>query len=110
MDLERIHAVLEDVLGGVRRPRQLAGLAHGDEAGADLVRHRPAEDEPACLGGRDDVDPPLARERRDLVDRLRERRRVQQQRGDVLEDDPGLWEVRDVADVVAEVDGGVRRG
>ena len=84
-------AVLEDVLGRDRVVRQLARLARGDEAGAELARQRAAEDEAARLGRDHEVD--VARRApssASACDRRVERRRVEQQRRDVLEDDPRL--------------------
>jgi hypothetical protein len=40
------------------------------------------------------------------LDGVPERLGVEEQRREVLEDDPGLREVRDVPDVVAKLDGG----
>src|SRR5439155_20890967 len=97
VDLERIDAVLEDVLDRLRVPRQLARLAHRNEAGADRARHRAAEDEATRLSGRNHVHLALARETGDLVDRIGQRLRVKEQRGDVAEDDVGLLDVRYVA-------------
>ena len=45
-----------DVLRRDRLVGQLAGLARGHEAGAELERQRGAEDEAARLGGDDAVD------------------------------------------------------
>ena len=54
--LERVDAVLEDVLRGDRVVRQLAGLAGRHEAGAQLAGDRGAEDEAARLGRHHEVD------------------------------------------------------
>ena len=59
--LQRVDAVLEDVLGRDGVVRQLARLARRDEAGAELARERAAEDEAARLGGDDEVDAARAR-------------------------------------------------
>src|SRR5439155_25056034 len=103
MDLERVDAVLEDVLDRVRLPWQLARLARRYEAGADPLRDGTAEDEAACLRGRDQRYLALARVVGQRVDRMGQGRRVEQERRDVLENDSGLREVRDVADVFAQV-------
>ena len=66
--LDRRLAVLERVRDGCRRPRQLAGLAHRNQAHARGDRDRAREQEPARLDPRDDVE--RARERRgERVDR-----------------------------------------
>ena len=75
--LQRVDAVLEDVLGRHGLPRQLPGLAGGDEADPQLPRHRRAEDEPARLGGDDEVHAqrprPLGHPRDRSVQRRRDR-------------------------------------
>ena len=56
VQLERVDAVLEQVLGADRLVRQLARLAGQHEAGAELARERRPEQEAARLGADDDVD------------------------------------------------------
>ena len=56
VELERVGAVLEQVLGPDGLVRQLAGLAREHEAGAELARDRRPEQEAARLGADDDVD------------------------------------------------------
>ena len=68
------------------------------------VGERAAEDEASRLGAQDDVRLERPRELLQPVDRLAEVRRVGDERHQVLEDDPGLGEVRDVADAVAQVE------
>jgi hypothetical protein len=87
----------------------LARLARRHEARAQLARQRGAEDEPARLGRDHQVHRQRSRHRRQLRHGLVERRGVQQQRRDVLEDDPRPRKVRDVADELSEVDGAHRR-
>src|SRR5439155_13759978 len=84
-------------------PGQLHRLANRDEAGADRAGDGAAEDESTRLRGRDDVDIALGGELGNAIDRLAERLRLKQERRDVAEDDARLREVRDVADVFAEV-------
>ena len=60
-------------------------------------RHRAAEHEAARLGGDHVVGLALARVVGQRVDRCAQRLRVEEQRRDVLEDDPRLGEVGDVA-------------
>src|SRR5512132_3745290 len=91
-------AVLERVLLGLDLVGQLAGLADGDEAGAEVVGDRRGQDEPAGLDADHLVDVAAAEVDDRLVDHRREADLVGQQRGDVLEDDPRLWEVGHVAD------------
>ena len=81
------------------RARQLPGPARRREAAAQPVRERAAEDEPARLGAEHEIRPPRLRPLGEPLDRLVQRRRVCEQRHDVLEDDPRLGEVRDVADL-----------
>src|SRR5262245_58674962 len=104
VDLERVEAVLERVLGRHGPPRELAGLPRGDEAAAELARERAARDVPARLGAEDQVGLARPRPLRQAVDRLRERLRVGEQGHDVLEDDPGLGKVRNVPDLGLEID------
>ena len=65
-------------------------------------RHRRAEDEAAGLHAEHLVDDratvDIASRRREGVDDRRQRRVVGEERGDVLEEDPGLGEVGDVGD------------
>src|SRR5215217_3469207 len=95
-------AVLELVLLGLDLVGQLAGLADGHEAGPEVVGDRRGQDEPAGLDPDHLVDVAPAEMDDRLVDHRREGDLVGQQRGDVLEDDPRLGEVRDVADAVPD--------
>ena len=72
--LERVDAVLEDVLGRDRVVRELAGLAGGHEARAELARERRAEDEAARLGRDDELDVARPRPVGEALDRRVERR------------------------------------
>ena len=105
-DLERVLAVLEHVAapctvsGG-----SLPGPPRRHEAAAGLLRDRRAEIEAARLGAEDRGRAPAPPSRR------RARRRparsaavVEQERRDVLEADPGLREVLDLADVALQVE------
>src|SRR5215217_3176078 len=91
-------AVLERVLLGLDLVGQLAGLADGEEAGPEVVGDRGGQDEPAGLDADHLVDVAAAEVDHRLVDDRGEGDLVGQQRGDVLEDDPRLGEVGDVAD------------
>ncbi|MNC85312.1 hypothetical protein D3C83_09030 [compost metagenome] len=103
VDLERVLAVLEVVrfLEGLRW--QLAGLADRYEARADAMRDGPAEDEPAALDADDRVDPAVLVRRRQHVDGRPVALRIAQQRRDVVEEDAGLREVGNAANVLFEV-------
>ncbi len=103
MDLEGVRSVLERVLDGDRLGRELAQLAHGHEAGVELVGHRRAEDEAARLHADHDVDRFTGVRRKHQVDRLAIRRGVLEQRGDVVKEDAGLREVGDLADLRAQL-------
>ena len=90
-------AVLQLVRGGDGVPRQLAGLADRDDAGVRDDRDRRREQEAARLDPGDDVEPGPRVLLRDRARDLGEQRTVGEQRGEVLEHDPRLREVRDVA-------------
>jgi hypothetical protein len=105
MDLERVEAVLEGVLGSDGSPRQLAGLPRCDEPAAEPAGQRAARDVAACLGAEHEVGLLRSRPVGDLVDGRAQRVRIGEQRHDVLEDDPRLGEVRDVPDLLREIDG-----
>src|SRR5438034_3107857 len=109
VDLERVGAVLEGVLDGDRLGRQLAELPDGDEAGVELVRHRRAEDEATRFHPDHDVDRLALVGLEHQVDRLAVGGLVLQQRRDVVEEDPGLREVGDLADLCAKLLCGHRR-
>jgi len=101
--LHLVEAVLERI--GDRHPlvRELALLADRHEAGGDLVRHRPAEDEAARLDAGDLVDLHAGPGLHQLVDGAAEGARIAQERGDVAEHDPGLGIVRNAADRFLEI-------
>src|ERR671918_1240496 len=103
VQLERIEAVLERVLGADRAPGKLAWLAGRHEAAAEPVGERRAQDEPARLGAEDQVWLARLGELGELLDGLAQRLRIRQQRHDVLEDDAALREVRDVPNAGGEV-------
>jgi len=103
VQLERVLAVLQRVGGADRLPRQLPGAARGDEAAVQLVGEHGAEDEASCLRAEDHVRPARLRPLREQVGGLLERRRVGEQRHDVLEDDPGLRKIGHVADLGLQV-------
>src|SRR2546428_5893947 len=58
VDLERVAAVLELVARGIGLERELAGLPHQHDAGAEAVRDRGADDEAARLDAEHQVGAP----------------------------------------------------
>jgi hypothetical protein len=105
MDLQRVDSVLERVLRADGLVRQLAGLARRDEAGPQLAGERRAEDEPPRLGGDHQIDRRIGDQLRQARHGAVERPGVEQQRRDVLEDDPRPGKVGDVADQGPQIDG-----
>ena len=103
MHVQLVEAIFEPVLCADRLLGQLARLARGNESDSQLARQRAREDEPARLGGDDQVYSERPGVGGQLLNDVVERRRIEQQRRDVPEDDPGLREVGDVADVVPQV-------
>src|SRR6266540_3168730 len=103
MELERVLSVLERVGRADRLRGKLPRPARRDEAAADLPGDRGPEDEAARFGAEDEIGllraPPL----RELLDRVRERIRVGEQRRDVLEADARLRPVGDLADLFGEI-------
>ena len=71
--------------------------------GANPLSHGAPEDEAAALDPDDGVDAlPFVR-RGEQINRGLEPHRVAQQRRDVVEEDAGLWKIRNVANVLFEV-------
>ena len=91
-------AVLRLHADAVALGRQLARLARRDEARVEARCQRAAEDEAARLDADDGVDVLADVPLRDRVEHDVKRTRIGEQRGDVLEQDPGGGEVGDVAD------------
>src|SRR5262249_47706843 len=83
-------AVLELVGHAVGLVRELAGLAHRDEARVQPRRERAAEDEAARLDAHDDVDVLADEALGEQIERDVEGARIREERRDVLEEDPGL--------------------
>src|SRR5262249_39173964 len=81
---------------------QLARLADRDEALAEMMRERRAEDEPARLDAAHEVEAPRIDAFRHPGDRLLEPGRAREERRDVLEEDPLLREVGHVTDVALD--------
>ena len=104
-DLERVLAVLERVgRAAPSRAGACRAAAPATKPQPASLRDRRAEDEAARLRAEHEVRLALRRPRRELVDRLRERLGVEQERRDVLEADARLREVRDLADAALQVD------
>src|SRR6185503_854453 len=103
VNLERIGAVLEGIGRGDALRRQLARLAHGREPRADAIGDGGAEDEPAALDADDEIDPLVPEREREAVDGGAEAGRVLHQRGDVVEEDAGLGEIGDVANLAFQI-------
>ncbi len=101
--LDDVAPVLEGVLDLVRVPRKLPALAHEAEARTEDQRHRGAEQEATGLDAEHAVDAGVGEGCGDGLDRRAERRRLEQQRRHVAEQDAGLREVRDVADQFAKL-------
>jgi hypothetical protein len=102
VDLELPGAVLEDVLLPGDRPRQLPGLADGDERGAPPVGDRGRQDETTGLDADDAVDLDPGEPVRDGVHGEAERIGITEQGRDVAKRDAGPRVVRDVPDVLCE--------
>jgi hypothetical protein len=102
--LKGIEAVLQRVLGAHGVGRKLARLARGDEPRMELAGERCSEDEAARLRGHHIVDRLVADAFREPGDGLFETVGVEQQRGDVAEQDSGPREVRDLPDQRPQID------
>src|SRR5262249_3626929 len=100
--LEAVGAVFERVAHADRRVRKLPDLAYGNEARADPIRDRGAEDEPAALDPDDERDAVPAVRIRERVDRETESLRVAQERRDVVKENAGFRKVRHVANAILE--------
>ncbi len=107
VDLQCVDPVLERIFGADRLVWQLAWLASWGEPRSQLARKCPTKNEAAGLRGYHEVDLQIARKPRQPGHGGIERARVEEQRRDVLEHDPGPWEVRDVTNKRSEVDSGV---
>src|SRR5690606_30203183 len=95
--LERVGPVLERVVDAARLERELARLAHRREAGPEVERDGRREDEATRLDADDEVDVVRGEVVGQLPHDGGEEVRVGEDRREVLELDPGLREVRDVA-------------
>ena len=98
MHLDNARAVFQRILFLNGPVGQLAGLAHRDEAHPHRQGDRRPEDEAARLDAHDDVGRTRLRPLDHTVDDFLKGWAVRQHRRDVLEDDPRLGKVGDVAD------------
>src|SRR5207244_11508578 len=96
VNLELSRPVFELILEGFGMPRELAGLAHGHQTGAQAVGHGRGDDEPARLDGDDLVDVTAGDVVGDGVDSEPEGIDGPEQRRQVLEDDAGRRNIRDI--------------
>src|SRR5262249_43915981 len=99
---ERVRAVFELIARPVRAVRELARLADDRDSRPEGERGGGADDEAARLDAEHRVDPPSIW-CDEGFDHGAEGIRVGEQRRDVLEDDPGFREIRDVADETLEI-------
>lgn len=106
VDLEAVGAVFEGVVDAVDAAGELAGFANGDEPGGEGLSDGGAEDEAAGLGADDEFDTLAAVGVGHQLDGEGETPGIRQQRREILEENPGLGEVGDVADEGVEVHGG----
>ena len=98
MRFQRALPVLERVLDPVRLVRQLSELAHRREPDLQAIGESGPEDEAARLDRQDAVESTPAQPLLERVQDRLQRFRVPQDRRDVLEEDPGLGEIGNVAD------------
>src|SRR5688500_5113526 len=98
VELERVDSVLEIVRLAHRAVRQLAGLAGGHETESQAVGDRAREEKPAGVDAQHLAGIALGDPVGQRADGVAKEPRVEEQRGDVLEGDPRLREIGDVAD------------
>src|SRR5438876_7737584 len=109
VDGERVAAVLELVLDLDRLARELAELAHGDEARAQLMREGATKDESPGLDADHHFDALALVMGRQQVDDAPKGGTVLEQGRDVLEEDAFGRKVLDVPDLRAELSDVVHR-
>ena len=100
--LQRGGAVFQRILHAAGPPWELALLPGGNKAAAQPRRQHGPEDEPARVDAHDLVHLLALGRFRHAVDRQGQEGGIRQHRGDVLEEDAGLREVRHVSDGGAE--------
>src|SRR5207237_9424186 len=99
----RVAAISEDVLVAALRPRKLAWLANGNEAGAENARDATSENESARLDAGDRGDLVLEKRFGESLYAFIERFGCAKQRRDVLEHDAGLRKIGNVANVALQI-------
>ncbi len=102
VDLKAVSAVFKGVLDAVHGAGEFAGLADGHEAGRERLGHGDAEDESPGFGADDHVHAHAAVGVGHEFHGEGEALAVGKEGREVLEDDAGLGEVRDVDDECAE--------
>src|SRR5712691_576217 len=103
VDLKLVGSILELVVLADGLPRQLTRLADRHEPGPEPQSHGAAGDEPSRLDRSDHVGWAVQPVAAHFLDHAFEHDLVRQQGGDVLENDPRLREVWDVANQPAQV-------
>ena len=104
VQLERVLAVLERVVALTVSGGSLPGRRAGTKPTPASIGDRSAEDEAARLGAEDDVRLLLLHPAGEIADGLLQRRRVREQRRDVLEPHARRREVGDLPDLRAQVE------
>ena len=100
MNLQLVSSVFKGVALRIYLSRKLARLACRDETGTKAIGNRCADEETTRLGS-NDLGNPLAKEViGDCINTGRKPLCVRDERGYVLEDDPGLRIVRNVDDEI----------
>ena len=110
VNFERVRPILQIVGDAGRRSRQLARLAHRNEAGVQTVGQRGTEDESTRLDSQHQIHilPDIVRSQR--VNQLGKSLSVLEQGRDVVEQNPRLGKIRNGADQLLQrvaIDGGV---
>jgi len=105
VNLQPVLTVFQSILGGEGQRRQLTRLTHHRHATAKRIGHRRSDDETARFDTEHHIDLALIA-LCDHIDDAPQRFTIRQQGCDVAKNDPGLWKIRDVADVLFEIDHG----
>src|SRR5262245_12765621 len=103
MDLEAVGAVLELVGAANGARRQLAGLSHRRESGADAIGDHRSKNEAAALDADDEIDALILERQRETVDGRVKTIRILEERGDVVEENPGFRKIGNVPNLCFEV-------
>lgn len=98
MNFKGIGTVLESVLDAFDRGGELLRLAHRNEAGPDSVGESGSEEKSACFDTDDLIDIGSGIAGFQGVEDTAKSLRILEEGGDVVEIDPGLGEVEDLAD------------